>query len=141
MTSSRARARRGATLIEALAGLVLLGTILSSALVARGRFQRQLRDADDKLAAVRAADELVARWIALPAGTAPVPGEGEVSHASSLAWRTSWLSDPYAQRLGARKAQLQLFDEHGGPGRPLLTVEFLLPLPPQPAATTRQVQP
>src|SRR5687768_4560564 len=92
-TSSRAR--RGATLIEVLAGLVLLGTILSSALVARGRFQRQWRAADDKLAAVRAADDLVSRWIALPPGAAPVPGEGVVSQGPDLTWRTTWLRDPY----------------------------------------------
>ncbi len=119
-------ARPGATLIEVLAGLVLLGTILSSALVARGRFQRQWRAADDKLAAVRAADELVSEWIAAPAGAAPVPGEGAVSHTSDLRWRTTWLRDPYALRLGARAARLEIRDGRNGSSRPLATVEVLL---------------
>ena len=120
-------------------GLVLLGTILSSALVARGRFQRQMRAADDKLAAVNAADELVSRWIALPEGTAPVPGAGAVAHASPLLWRTTWIGDPYAQRLGARKARLEMFDNQARSDRPLVTIEFLLRLPAQPAAATREV--
>jgi hypothetical protein len=120
---------------------VLLGTILSSALVARGRFQRQLRDADDKIAAVRAADALVSRWIALPAGTVPVPGEGAVSHASELTWRTNWVSDPYAQRLGARKARLDVFNDRAAAQPPLVSIEFLLQRPPRPAPATREVQP
>src|SRR5687767_10901659 len=126
-------ARPGATLIEVLAGLVLLGTILSSALVARGRFQRQWRMAEDKLAAVRAADELVSEWIAAPAGAAPVPGEGAVPHASDLRWRASLLRDPYAQRLGARVARLEILGARSGSRAVLATVEFLLqPTPPQP---------
>src|SRR5687768_10832178 len=125
-TSSRVRRPRGATLIEVLAGLVLLGTILSSALVARGRFQRQWRAAEDKLAAVRAGDELVAQWIAAPAGSAPVPGEGAVSHEPELRWRTTWLRDPYAQRLGARAARLEILDGRGSSRATLASVEFLL---------------
>lgn len=118
---------------------MLLGTILSSALVARGRFQRQMRDADDKLAAVRAADELVSRWIALPEGTAPVPGEGAVSQASALTWRTTWVGDPYAQRLGARKARLEMFGHQRRSDRPLVTIEFLLRIPAPPGPATREV--
>ena len=117
---------------------MLLGTILSSALVARGRFQRQWRDADEKLAAVRAADELVSRWIALPAGMAPVPGEGPVSHPSGLVWRTTWVSDPYAQRLGARKARLEISDR-SPQRRSLVTLEFLVQLSPKPTPSTREV--
>jgi type II secretory pathway pseudopilin PulG len=117
-------------LIEVLAGLVLLGTILSSALVARGRFQRQWRAAEEKLAAVRAADELVSEWIAAAPGAAPVPGEGAVSRASDLRWRTTWLRDPYAQRLGARVARLEMLDGRGGSRAVLATVEFLLQPPP-----------
>ena len=111
---------------------MLLGTILSSALVARGRFQRQWRAAEDKLAAVRAADELVSEWIAAPAAAAPVPGDGAVPGASGLRWRTSWLRDPYAQRLGARAARLEVLDGRNGSRAVLATVVFLLQPPPPP---------
>src|SRR5688500_5571048 len=131
-TSSRAwRRPRGATLIEVLAGLVLLGMILSSALVARGRFQRQWRAAEDKLAAVRVADELVSEWIAAPAGAAPVPGVGAVPGAPDLRWRTTWLRDPYAQRLGARAARLEITGGRSGSVRAIVSVKFLLQPPPR----------
>jgi hypothetical protein len=123
-------------LIEVLAGLVLLGTILSSALVARGRFQRQWRAADEKLAAVRAADELIAKWIAQPPGSAPVPGEGRLGSSEHLRWRTRWRPDPAAQRLGVRVAEVEVYDPRHARSRPILRVDFLLrPRPPAPAAT------
>ncbi len=139
--SSRAPARRGATLIEVLAGLVLLGTILASALVARGRFQRQWRDADDKLAAVRAVDELVGDWLRLPPGASPVPGEGTLPGPSSLTWRTSWRADAGAQRLGVRVARLEVLDARRRAREPVLSVEFLLPAPAPPAPTTNRSKP
>src|SRR5262245_38452988 len=130
------RAQRGVTLIEAIAGLVILGTILSSAVIARGRFQRQIRDADNRLAAIRAADELVGKWLSQPIGTAPVPGSGDVGASSELIWRSSWVRDRAAQRLGARIARLDIFDRRGRARTPLLSIEFLLrPAPP----TTREV--
>ena len=129
--SSRASpARRGATLIEVLCGLVILSTILASAVVARGRFARQWRDAEDEIAAARAAEALVSRWTAQPAGSAPVPGEGAVERSDELIWRTSFVSEPSAQRLGARAARLEVFDRRRiGAAESLVSVEFLLRAP------------
>lgn len=121
--------RRGATLIEVLAGLVLLGTILSSALVARGRFLRQWHDADQKLAAIEPSEQLITQWLNLSPGTAPVPGEGVLGQSEDLRWRTTWLRAAAAQRLGARVALLEVFDRRS-PRRPLLRLEFLLRLEP-----------
>src|SRR6267142_1532167 len=64
-TSSPPRGKaRGATLIEALAGLVVLGTLLVSITIARGRFVRQRAVAEQKIAAATAVDALVSRWMA-----------------------------------------------------------------------------
>lgn len=130
------RASHGATLIEVLAGLVILGTILSSAVIARGRFQRQIRDADDRLAAIRAADELVGKWLSQPVGTAPVPGSGTAGSSDDLIWRTSWVPDRAARRLGARIARLDILDRRALSRAPLVSLEFLLR--PAPAPTTRE---
>jgi prepilin-type N-terminal cleavage/methylation domain-containing protein len=122
--------RRGATLIEVLAGLVILSTILSSAVIARGRFARQWRDAEDQIAAARVAESLVSRWTAQPPGSAPVPGEGAADQSDGLVWRSSWTNEPSAQRLGARVARLELFDvRRNSAGAPLVSVEFLLRVP------------
>src|SRR5688500_14911974 len=52
-TSSRGcRARPGATLIEVLAGLVVLGVLVTSVTLARARMARQWAEAERRLAAV-----------------------------------------------------------------------------------------
>lgn len=131
------RSCRGATLIEVLAGLVLLGTILSSALVARGRFMRQWRVADEKLTAVAAADRMLGQWLSEPPGAAPVPGEGAFAQSPELRWRTSWLRDAAAERLGVRMARLDVFRSRGS-HEPLVSIGFLL-RPPVP--TTQRINP
>jgi hypothetical protein len=124
-----------------LAGLVLLGTILSSALVARGRFLRQWRAADEKLTAVRAAEQLLAKWVILPAGAAPVPREGTLPDSPDLRWRTSWVSSAGAARLGARVARLEILDRLGS-ARPLVSIEFLVrTTKPATAPTTQRSSP
>lgn len=114
---------------------MILGTILSSAVIARGRFQRQIRESDDRLAAVRAADELVGKWLSQPVGTPPVPGSGTAGSSDELVWRTTWVPDRAARRLGARIARLDILDRRGSSRVPLVSLEFLLrPAPP----TTRE---
>jgi hypothetical protein len=113
-----------------LCGLVILSTILASAVVARGRFARQWRDAEDEIVAARAAEALVSQWTAQPPGSAPVPGEGAIERSDNLVWRTSFVNEPSARRLGARVARLDLFDRRrSGAGEPLVSVEFLLRVP------------
>jgi hypothetical protein len=120
-----------------LAGLVLLGTVLSSALIARGRFLRQWREADDTLSAARLAEPLLEEWMSMPAGTAPVPGEGPMPGSPQLRWRTMWLRNPAASRVGARLARVEVYPAGDASGI-RLAVEFLLRAPP---ATTQEAAP
>src|SRR5438876_3770040 len=87
-TRSRRRARRGTTLIEVLAGLVVLGTLLVSVAVARARFVHQLADAERRLRATRAVDTMLGTWFAGPTPAVPTAAEGSLDGAADFAWRT-----------------------------------------------------
>src|SRR5882672_678909 len=88
-TSSPARAKaRAATLIEALAGLVVLGTLLVSITIARGRFVRQRALAEQKIAAATAVDALVSKWMAGSGSAIPLSDAGPLYGLPSHTWRT-----------------------------------------------------
>lgn len=78
--------RRGLTLVEVIAGLVLLATLLTSVLAAFKTHAAQIRRARERLQATATADELVAGWIAqgaLPKVGTQKPLEG----TDGCAWR------------------------------------------------------
>src|SRR6476646_1672368 len=83
----RQRRQLAMTLLEVVAGLALLASLLGALLLAKVRYARQAAGADRRLEAVAAADALLAAWHqnpqALPRdGSGMVPGDGQ------LAWRT-----------------------------------------------------
>jgi type II secretory pathway pseudopilin PulG len=122
-TSSPARARRGVTLIEAIAGLVVLGTLLVSITIARGRFIRQRALAEQKIAAASAVDALVSRWMAGNASAIPAPAAGPLENVSNHTWRTRILSDRFASDLGASIIRLEVTNR--STDSPVLTLDLL----------------
>jgi len=127
------------TLVEVLAGLLLLGTVLASALIARGRFLRQWAEADQRLAAARAADAMLATWLGAPASSLAVPAQGVVPDLQGYSWRTRWAPKTRdGDSLRVAVARLEIFGPRGAGGeersnQPLVSVEFLLhvtPIPP-----------
>ena len=113
------------TLIEVLAGLVVLGTVLASVTIARGRFMRQTARAQQKIEASRAVDEMLSSWFARPSGAVVIPSQGILEGSGRFAWRTNWRVNRAAEDLGARSAQLDVFDPRGA-SEPVLTVEFIV---------------
>src|SRR5436309_3173648 len=102
--------RRAVTLVEVLAGLLLLGTVLASALIARGRFLRQWAEADQRLAASRAADAMLATWLGAPASSLAVPAQGTVPDLHGYSWRTRWAPHTRdADALRVAVARLEIF--------------------------------
>src|SRR5438477_12326371 len=91
-TFSPGRAR-GVTLIEALAGLVILGTLLVSITIARGRFIRQRALAEQKIAAAAAVDRMVAKWMAGSGAAIPVSAQGPLDGLANHTWRTRLIHD------------------------------------------------
>ena len=140
--------QRGLTLIEALAGTLILAWVAASALVAAGRLEIQRGLASMRLEASAVADGLLDGWWAnrdkLPrnsSGTAGADGE--------WTWVTRVVPNEDAAVLGAEVVALEVFridgtngtnetdridrtdrtDGVGDARRPLARVEFMLPLP------------
>ena len=118
--------RPGATLIELLAGLVILGTLLVSIAAARGRFARQWVEADRRLSAVRAADKMLGQWMAGAEQNIPVQGQGDLPGVTKCTWRTREIRSQGAEELRARVVRLEVFDRTSRSRDPLFYVEFLV---------------
>src|ERR1700722_13565258 len=87
---SNDRSRLGMTLIEVMVALVILGTLLVCAVVARGRYLRQSAIAQLKLNAIAAADSLLAQWWLDPQKV-PRAASGEVPGVQKLTWQSQTL--------------------------------------------------
>ena len=126
-----------------LAGLVVLSTLLAAVTVARGRFLRQWSQADRRLAAIHAADALLAHWLQTPTTPFPVPDSGAFDSAPGFAWRTSRVFSPAADDLDADVVRLEVFDApRPGGSAAVFTLDFLRrrvsrQQPAKPAAPSR----
>ena len=118
--------RPGATLIEVLAGLVILGTLLVSIAAARGRFARQWVEADRRLTAVRATDKMLGDWMAGAEQTIPIQAQGDLAGAPKCWWRTREIASRGADELRARVIRLEVFDRTIRSREPVFYVEFLI---------------
>jgi hypothetical protein len=125
--SRRWPAARAMTLVEVVAGLALLGSVLVGILLARGACLRQTARSNRRLEAVAAADALLTAWhqdpaLLKPEGGGPLAGDGQ------LAWRTAIVPSAEARSLGARIVRLEVFDQRvvASPWPVLASVEFLI---------------
>ena len=110
-----------------VAGLVVLGVLVASVTVARARAARQWADAARQLAAARALDALVARWLDGPTDTIPASAGGTLDGAPGCAWRTSVRPDSAARQFGAATVRVEVLDGR----RTLLTLELLKRIEPR----------
>lgn len=83
--SSARFVRKGLTLVEVVAGIALLATILVTMLIAYRANAEQIRKAHDRKLAIELLDELLANWE--QDLTVPVPGETGVFEDSPWSWR------------------------------------------------------
>lgn len=115
----------GLTLIEVLASLTLLATLLVAVLKSHDRLARQSRLAHERLAAIEAAERLLDEWsvtepMAIPARSGQTIGE------PSFHWTIETREDPNLDRFGVQVATLSVLPEKdSGDGIPLARVEFL----------------
>ena len=138
ITSSARCRHRGVTLIEALAGLVILGTLLAGVTTARSRANEQYAQSQQRLAASRALDALIAQWYASPTSTVPLNAHGALPQAQHLQWRTTTRSDAATTPIHAVIARVEVFDPASRSRLPLLSVDLLVPAPrPATQPTTR----
>ena len=125
-----------------LAGLVVLGTVLASVVVARGRFLRQRALADRQLRATEAVDQLVSNWTGGGTSFDAVPrsASGSLPGVDGCRWRTTERRHPAAAMLGARVVRIEVWDrdpEVGGRA-PVTALELLVRDRPVTPAATRE---
>lgn len=131
---SSPRSRPGVTLIEIVAGLVILGLLVSSLTIARGRFMRQWSESDKKLQATRATDRMIASWLGSETDSIPVPSRGTLEGVEGCDWRTYFIDNAAANRIGASIVRLEVFHAD----KRLLFVDLLKH---NPTRTDREGQP
>ena len=127
--------RKAVTLIEVLCGLVILGTVLASLSIARGRFLRQWGDAERKLQATRALDQQIDTWLSATPTTVPFAGRGSLNGVNGGWWQTRRLNNPGTGMLGASVVRVEAFSP-GVSNVPVATVDLLVHNPPP---TTRPI--
>jgi hypothetical protein len=120
------------TLLEVVAGLALLASLLGALVLAKARYARQAAAADRRLEAVDAADDLLAAWHRDPKslphdgyGSGTVPGD------SRLAWRTRPVANGGVEELGGRAVRLEVLDRRTHPPPVLVGVEFVVAQAPE----------
>ena len=117
--------RRGLTLIEALAGTALLGSVLAAILVANGRLATQAARAARREEACRVADDLMEHLWRKKADF-PRDKAGDVPRHAGWTWRTRVVADGAAEALRAERIAVEVFRAAGELEPPTARVEILL---------------
>lgn len=118
------------TLVEVVASLVLMGVLLSGILLAQARHTAQLAKAERKLAAVKAADELLGRWSA--AGAYPVGFSGHIAKPRPMRWVMNEQDNAALAKVGLQAVRLTVYTDSQSasldPPEPLATVDLAIPI-------------
>jgi hypothetical protein len=93
-------------------GLVLMATVLVSALLALGAHRKQLRTANDQLIAVRLADDLLNQFVGSREGI-PAAATGTFSGRPGWAWRTRPVDVVNAVGISLTVIRLEIFLSDG----------------------------
>lgn len=124
--------RNGVTLVEVVASLVLLATLVTSMLLAYSAHHRQALLAIRKQKAIEVADEMLATWYASTEPTVPRNGSGTVLGSDGLVWRTSVVHQNVVETLPVEVVRLQVLRAEGGAragSSPLAQVDVVVPIP------------
>jgi type II secretory pathway pseudopilin PulG len=122
-------ARTGITLIEVVAGLALLSTLLVSILAAYRGHAAQVRAAHDRLQAAQALDRLLGQWTA--SGQWPPAGSEEaLTEPKDLVWRVVAEPPVTLQVVSLDTVRIEVARAAQGPPEVLASVT-LLAAPPQ----------
>ncbi len=120
---------RGLTLIEVVAGLALMGTLLAGMLTAKSRFTRQQVQSQRVLVAVEALDALlIERWDefhVIQRGS-----HGDFDGLEDMTWRASIVTSGAASDWHCRVIRIEVLDQvERSRGESLASVELLVPDP------------
>lgn len=124
----KSRHRRAVTLVEVVAALAILATVVATMLAARARHTRQYVAAGRAIEAVQVLDVLVADWWRQP-GSIPVSGDGNIDSHPDLTWRAQTLGPAPAGLDEMRVVRLSILGSSGPSRREpavLASVDLLL---------------
>jgi hypothetical protein len=120
------RSTRGITLVEALLGTAILGSLLVSVLLAASRLHVQAARAEARITACRIADGLLEAWWPKP-DAFPRRGQGAVAGREGWSWRTEVVENTAARTVKAEVVALEIFAAGADRGTPMARVEVMLP--------------
>ena len=119
--------QRGMTLIEVVAGIALLGTILTTTVLAQARLLRQHQRALVTLQAVEAVDRLLTQW-SVAGDEIPVEASGVLLSSPVVSWRTHLRRATTDGPLSVAIVELVASAADDPPGiPPLVRVELAVP--------------
>ncbi len=116
--------RGGLTLIEVVAAIAILGTLLVVIVLAKSRHTRQLGQARQVAAAAAAADELIAGWW-VRGPQIPINDSGRIEGHEHLIWRTHVAGGNALAKLDAEIIRVEIRKDFPGSG-PQDSAESLL---------------
>ncbi len=116
--------KKALTLVEAMLGMALLGTLLVSILVAAGRINVQSRRVKKRVEAYRLADGLLTQWWS-DKSNFPRNDSGDLKGHENWKWRTRSITDPAEQAINVDLVSLEIIDESQGVS--LARIEIILP--------------
>jgi type II secretory pathway pseudopilin PulG len=112
------------TLVEVVASLMLLGTLLVGILTAHRRHSEQVRGAKERLAAVAAAERLLEAWRADGVWGA-TSTSGTFKDNSEFAWRWTITTPSELRRVGVAKGRLEIIKRASVDERPVVAIELV----------------
>ena len=120
---------RGLTLIEVVAGLALMGTLLAGMLTAKSRFTRQQVQSQRVLIAVEALDALlIEHWDEFQ--VMQRGWHGDFDGLDDMSWRASFVASGAASDWHCRVIRIEVLDQvERSRGESLASVELLVPDP------------
>lgn len=122
--ASSGRPSQGFTLVEVVASLMLLGTLLVGLLTAHRQHTRQIRIAELRLEAIAAADQLLKDWQA--EGTwGSVKASGRFKDTEKFVWKWTVKRSRELRGLPAAVGRLEVFGVSTDREPPLVSVELL----------------
>lgn len=116
------------TLLEVIVGLTLMATVLVSSLLAFSAHQKQRRFADNKIAAVAIADDLL-NWMSGSPEGIPTVGRGLITGRPNWFWRTSVVGGSVPANIPVRVIRFEIMEQPAqrSPLRALVTIDLVEP--------------
>jgi len=109
------RRSAGVTLVEVLASLLLMGSLIVGLVLARGRLVQQHADAQAKLQAVEVADAILAQWWAQDPPAVPVDAQGEIASHPGWIWQTQHIDIDATHPAAQSGVRLMIIDQNRPP--------------------------